>query len=90
MDPSSSVRRRHVWVRSGGGLVYPGLVLAWRRTADGTSWEAHAAARLASVLTTWMPAADLTPVTDDSWQRSSPGPPVRRRIAVRLRPTYKG
>ena len=67
-------QRRHVWVRSGGDLVYPGLVLAWRRTSDGFGWEAQVAvARPGSVLTSWLPAADLTPVTDDAWQNLPPG-----------------
>ena len=60
---------RHVWVRTGGGIVYPGLVLAWRRTSDGAGWEAQVVvARVGSVLASWLPAADLTPVTDDGWQ----------------------
>lgn len=68
--------RRHVWVRIAGDLIYPGLVLAWRRTPDGTGWEAHVAvARTGSVLTSWLPAADLTPVTDGSWQNQPPTRP---------------
>lgn len=73
----SAKQRRHVWVRSGGGPTYPGLVLAWRRTGDGFGWEAQVAvARPGSVLTSWLPAADLTPVTDDTWQNHPPGRPT--------------
>ena len=77
-------QRRHVWVRSGGDLVYPGLVLAWRRTrdgagdgtGDGAGWEAQVAVvRPGSVLTSWLPADDLTPVADDSWQNQPPARP---------------
>ena len=58
-------RRRHVWVDGGADQWYPGLVLEWRRAADGT-WEANVAvARLGSVLLTWAPAARIRPIADD-------------------------
>ena len=68
---------RHVWVRTGGGIVYPGLVLAWRRTPDGAGWEPQVVvARVGSVLASWLPAADLTPVADDGWQDQPPPRPA--------------
>ena len=59
-------RRQHVWVDCSGGHRYPGLVIAWRRTATG--WEAYVATlRESSVLVTWQKATDLHPVRDDGW-----------------------
>jgi hypothetical protein len=73
--------RRHVRVRMPGDFIYPGLVLAWRRTADGTRWEAHiAVARTGSLLTSWMPAADLTPV-----RTNHPPATADARESLRLR-----
>lgn len=64
-QPAGAPQRRHVWVDVSGGYRYPGLVLAWRRTADG-AWEAHTAVvRGRSVLVQWLAAADLHPVLDD-------------------------
>ena len=69
MDPDSPGRRRHVWVDASGGGQHPGLVIAWRKTADRSGWEAYVAvARSGSVLTTRVPSAMLHPVTDDRWQ----------------------
>jgi hypothetical protein len=71
MMPDSGGRRRHVWVDCSGGVRCPGLVLAWRRGNDDT-WEAQTAVvRRGSVLVQWLPATDLHPVTDDSWQPST-------------------
>ena len=62
-------RRRHVWVDCSGGYRRPGLVIAWRRTADG--WEAYVATLgESSVLVTWEAAINLHPVRDDGWSRS--------------------
>lgn len=69
MNWDSPGRRRHVWVDASGGKQHPGLVLAWRKTVDPPGWEAYVAvARHDSLLTTWVPAATLHPVTDDSWR----------------------
>ena len=40
---SDEPKRRHVWVDRAGGYRYPGLVVTWRRTADGSGWEAYVA-----------------------------------------------
>ena len=62
-------RRRHVWVDCCGGYRYPGLVIAWRRTAAG--WEAYVATlRESSVLVTWEKATDLHPVRDGGWSKA--------------------
>ena len=67
-------KRRHVWVDCIGGFRYPGLVIAWRRTADG--WEAYVAIlRQGSVLVAWEKASDLHPVRDEGWSKT-PGRPT--------------
>jgi hypothetical protein len=51
-----------------GGYVYPGLLICWRRA--GHSWEGQVAIALrGTVLVRWLPAEQVRPVTDDSWQR---------------------
>lgn len=64
------VKRRHVWVDGAGGHQHPGLVMAWRRTADSYMWEAYVAQVHydGSALITWEPASKLRPVTDDRAQ----------------------
>jgi hypothetical protein len=54
----------------------PGLVITWRRSADG-EWEAYVAttSKFGSALVTWAPALSLHPVTDDRWEE--PHPPTR-------------
>jgi hypothetical protein len=76
-------KRRHVWVDCSGGFRYPGLVIAWRRTADG--WEAYVAIlQEGSVLVTWEKAADLHPVQDEGWSKQSssrrPGSGVAKAV----------
>jgi hypothetical protein len=62
-------KRRHVWVDCSGGFRRPGLVIAWRRIADG--WEAYVAIlRDDSVLVTWEKASDLHPVRDEGWSKA--------------------
>ena len=69
-------RRRHVWVDGAGGYRYPGLVITWRRTEDGTSWEAYVAHAQSdgAALVTWEPASALHPVADDRYQPPPPKP----------------
>lgn len=64
--------RRHVWVDCSGGYQCPGLIMAWRQSADG--WQAQVAVVCqANVLVQWVPGATLYPVTDDGWLvRKSP------------------
>ena len=71
-----NVKRRHVWVDSSGGYRHPGLVITWRRSADG-EWEAYVAttSKFGSALVRWAPALSLHPVTDDRWEE--PHPPTR-------------
>jgi hypothetical protein len=58
-----------VWVDCSGGRRYPGLVVAWRRTAAG--WEAYVAIlREGSVLVTWEKTSDLYPVRDEGWSKT--------------------
>jgi len=72
MDQAEVPRRRHVWVDSSGGYRYPGLVLAWRLGLRG-GWEANVAVvHTDSVFVNWLPATDLHPVADDSWQLPVP------------------
>lgn len=57
---------RHVWVDTPGGYVHPGLVVAWRLTAEG--WTAQVAVvREDSVLVQWLAGDQLHPVRDDRW-----------------------
>jgi hypothetical protein len=64
MDPEQP-KRRHVWVDCSGGYRQPGLVIAWRRTADG--WEAYVAIlQGSSVLVTWEKSTALHPVRDSA------------------------
>ena len=62
---------RHVWARldkAPQAAPVQGLVLEWRRSADGT-WEANVAvAQLGSVLLTWTPAPRIRPIADDRMQ----------------------
>ena len=59
-------RQRHVWVDQAGG-THPGVVVAWRKLADG--WESQVAVvQAGSLLVTWVPATALRPVNDDRWQ----------------------
>jgi hypothetical protein len=61
-------RRRHIWVDCSGGYRRPGLVIAWRRTAD--DWEAYVAIlQDSSVLVTWEKSTALHPARDDGWYR---------------------
>ena len=54
-----------MWVDVSGGYSCPGLVLTWRRTAEG-AWEAHTVVvRARTVLVQWLPASTLHPVVDD-------------------------
>ena len=61
-------KRRHVWVDGAGGYRYAGLVIAWRRATDPPGWEAYVAQAHddGAALVTWVPAARLRPVADDS------------------------
>ena len=69
MDPEHQPKRRHVWVDCSGGYRRPGLVIAWRRTAE--VWEAYVAILQGpSVLVTWEKATNLHPVRDDGWPKS--------------------
>jgi hypothetical protein len=49
-----NVKRHHVWVDSSGGYRHPGLVITWRRSADG-EWEAYVAttSKFGCALVTW-------------------------------------
>lgn len=71
-----NVKQRHVWVDSSGGYRHPGLVITWRRSADG-EWKAYVATtpKFGCALVTWAPALSLHPVTDDRWEE--PHPPTR-------------
>ena len=64
------VKRRHVWVEGARGDQQPGLIIAWRRAADSSGWEAYVAQvhHDGSALITWEPASKLHPVSDDGKQ----------------------
>ena len=76
---SDEPKRRHVWVDGTGGYRYPGLVITWRRTSDGSGWEAYVAHshRDGGALLTWELASALHPVADDRYQQT-PRPEPRR------------
>lgn len=63
-------KRRHVWVDVSGGGCCPGLVIAWRRPADGgQGWEAQVAVvRQGSLLVEWVDRSLIRPVIDDGWE----------------------
>ena len=44
-----SPKRRHVWVNTSGGHVYPGRLIAWRRDDESSGWEAYVIALIASI-----------------------------------------